>query len=79
MNQTSEGKDSITGNNASAHVEDTTITEKSTPSNGTPSIGAQVSEINIQPPNSLRTVEVIMGAHPVDNGNFWGNTNPTDV
>ena len=74
-----EDKDNITGNTAGAHVEETTTTEESTLPNGTPSIGAYVSEINIQSSNSLHTVEDILGAHLVDNDDFWGNTNPTDV
>ena len=61
----SEDKDSINGNTAGAHVEDTITTEESIPLNGTPSIGAHVSETNIQLSNSSRTVEEILGEHPL--------------
>ena len=74
-----EDKDSITGNTAGAHVEDTTTTEESTPPSGKAIIGFHVSETNEHLLNSLRTVEEILGTYPVDNDNFWGNTNPTDV
>ena len=36
-------------------------------------------ETNEQSSNSSRTVEEILGAHPINNDDFWGNTNPTDV
>ena len=75
----SEDKDSITGNTAGAHVEDTMTTEESILPNGMPSIGAHVFETNIQLSNSSRTVEEIPGVHPIDDDNFWGNTNPTGV
>ena len=75
----SEDKDSISGNTAGAHDEDTTTTEESAPPNGTPSIGVHVSETNVHLSNSSRTVEEILGAHPVDDDDFWGNTNPIDV
>ena len=74
-----EDKDRITGNTAGAHNEDTTTTEESTLPNRTPSIGAHVLETNVQSSNSSRTVEEILGAHPIDDDDFWGNTNPTDV
>ena len=75
----SEDKDSNTGGTTGAHVEDTTTTEESIPPSRTPSIGGHVSETNVQSSNSLRTMEEILGAHPIDDDNLWGNTNPTDV
>ena len=75
----SEDKDSITGGTAGAHVEDTTTTEESTVPNRTSSISAHVPETNVQSSNSSRNVEEILGAHPIDDDDFWGNTNPTDV
>ena len=38
-----------------------------------------MSETNVQWSNSPRTVEEILGAYLMDNDDFWGNTNPTDV
>ena len=75
----SEDKDSNTDSTAGVHVEDTTTTEEFTVPNRAPSIGAHVSETNAQSSNSPRTVEEILGAHPMDDDDFWGNTNPTDV
>ena len=75
----SEDKDSNTGGTAGAHVENTTTTEESTVSNSAPNIGACMSEINVQLSISPCTVEEILGAHPIDDDDFWGNTNPTDV
>ena len=75
----SEDKDSITGNTTGAHVEDTRTTKESTPSNGMPSIGAHVSQINVHLSNSLRTFEEILSAHPVKDDDFWGKTNLTGV
>ena len=74
-----EDKDSITGGNTSAYVEETTTTEKSTVPNRMPRIDAQLSETNIQSSNSSRTVEEILGAHPINDDDFWGNTNLNDV
>ena len=74
-----EDKDSITGNTAGAHVENTTTTKESTPPKGTPNIGAHVSETNIQSSNASCTVKEILDAHPVDDDDFCGNTIPTDV
>ena len=45
----------------------------------TPSIGTHVLETNIQLFNLLRTVEEILDVRPIDDDDFWGNTNPTDV
>ena len=75
----SEDKDSITGGTVGVYVEDTTTTEESTVLNRTPSIGANVSETNVQSSNSSCALEEILGAHPIDNDDFWGNTNPTGV
>ena len=74
-----EEKDSITGNTTGAHVEDTMTTKSPLPLNRTPNIGAHVSETNVQLSNSSRTVEEILGAHPIDDDDFWGNINPPDV
>ena len=52
----SKEKDIITGNTAGAHVDKTTTNEESTPPNGTPSIGPQLLETNVQPSYSSRTV-----------------------
>ena len=74
----SEDKDSNTGGTAGAHVEDTTTTEESTAPSGGASIGAHVLETNQESSRPSRTVDEILGAHPIDD-DFWGNTNPTDV
>ena len=66
----SEDKDGNTGGTAGAHVEDTTTTEESTVPNKAPSIGTHVSKINVQSSNSLRTVEEILGAHPMNDDDF---------
>ena len=74
-----EFKDSNIGDTADAHVGDTTTTKKSnTPSRGA-SISAQIFETNEQLSRPSRTVKEILGAHPMNNDNFWGNTNPGDV
>ena len=65
-----EDKDSITGGTVGAHVEDTTTIEEFTIPNGTPSIGAHVLETNVQPSDSSRTMEEILGAHPIVNDDF---------
>ena len=75
----SKDKDSDTGVTAGANVEDTTTTEESTASSGAPSIGAHISETNVQSFYSLRTVEEILQAHPMNDDDFWGDTKPTDV
>ena len=75
----SEVKDSITGNTVWAYIENTTTTKESAPPNRTPIIGAHVLETNIQSSNSLRTVEELLDTHSVDNDDFIGNINPTDV
>ena len=40
---------------------------------------AHVLETNVQSSNSPHIVEEILGAHPMDNDCFWGNTNPTNL
>ena len=79
MTQKFENKDSNTGGTIGAHVEDTATTEGSTAPSRGPSIATHVSETNVQPSRSSRTVEDILGAHPMNDDNFWGNTNPTDM
>ena len=56
---------------AGAHVEDTTTTEESTAPSGGASIGAHVSETNEQSSRPLCTVEEILGAHPMNDHDFW--------
>ena len=69
----SEDKDGSTGGTTGAHVEDTTTTEESITPSGAPSIGAHVSETNVQLSNSPLTVRDILGAHPMDDDDFfWG-------
>ena len=74
----SEAKDSNTGGTTGVHVEDTTTKEDSTAPSGEAILGAQVFKTNQAPSRPSRTVDEILGAHPV-NDDFWGNTNPTDV
>ena len=59
-----EDKDSNLGDTPSAHVEDTMTTEESTVPSGAHSIGARISETNVQLSNSPRTIEEILEAHP---------------
>ena len=61
----SEDKDSNTGGTAGAHVEDTTTNENTTAPSGGDSLGAQVSETNQASSRPSRTVDEILGAHPV--------------
>ena len=75
----SEEKDSNTDGTAGAHIEDTTKTEESTVPSGTPSIGAHILETNVQLSHSSDTVEEIYRAHPMNDDDFLGNTNPTDI
>ena len=74
----SEDKDSNTGGTAGAHVEDTTTNENTTAPSGGASLGAHVSETNQASSRPSRMVDEILEVHPV-NGDFWENTNPTDV
>ena len=75
----SKDKDSNTRDTAGAHVGDTTTTEESTAPDGGASIGAHILETNVQSSRSSRTVEEILGAHPMNDDNFWGGTNLGDV
>ena len=74
----SEDKDSNTSGTAGAHIEDTITNEDTTAPSGGSSLGAHLSETNQASSRSLRTVNEILRAHPV-NDDFWDNTNPTDV
>ena len=74
-----EDKDSNTGDTVGAYVGDTTTTEESTTPSGGASIGNHLSETNVQSSRPSRTVKEILGAHPMNNDNFWGGTNPGDV
>ena len=71
-------KDSNTGGNAGAHVEDTTTNEDTTAHSGGASLGARVSKTYQALSRPSRTVDEILGLHPV-NDDFWDNTNPIDV
>ena len=74
----SEDKDSNAGGTAGENIEDTTTNEDTTaPSKGA-SLGAHVSKTNQALSRQSRTVDEILGAHPVNN-DFWDNTNPTGV
>ena len=73
-----EDKDSNTGGTDGAHVEDTTTDEDTTPPSGGASLRAHVSEKNQASSHPPRTVDEVLGAHPV-NDDFLDNSNPTDV
>ena len=75
----SEDKDSNTAGTAGAHVGDTVPPEESTAFSGRASIGAHILEANEQASHPTRSVEEILGAHPIGNKDFWGGTNPSDV
>ena len=75
----SKDKNSNTGDTACAHVEDTTTTEESTIPSGGASIIAHVFETNEQSSCPWRTVEEILEAHPMNDDDFSGGTNPSDV
>ena len=75
----SEDKDSNTGGTAGEHVEDTTTTEESNAPSGGVSIGTHVLKKNQESSRPSRTLDEILGAHPMDDDEFWGNTNPGDV
>ena len=62
----SEDKDNTTGGNAGAHVEDTTTTnEDTTAPSGGANLDAHVSETKQATSHPTRTVEEILGAHPI--------------
>ena len=75
----SKDKDSNTGDTVGTHVRDGAPTEESTAPSGGASIGAQVLETNVQSSRPSRTVEEILGAHPMNDDDFLGNTNSSDV
>ena len=67
----------VTRGGTAVHVEDTTTTEKSpTSSRG---LTRSRFRINVQSSRPSRTVEEILGAHPMNDSDFWGNTNSYDV
>ena len=74
----SEDNNSNTGGTTGAHVEDTTINEDSTAPSGGASLEAHISERNQALSCQSRTVDEILGAHPVNDA-FWDNTNSIDV
>ena len=74
----SEDKDNTTSDTAGTHVEDTEKNEDITAPSGGASLGAHVSETSQATSRPLRTVEGILGAHPID-GTFWDNINPADM
>ena len=75
----SEDKDINTTGTVGAHIGDTTPPEEFTaPSRGA-SIGAHVFEPTEQSSRITRTVEDILGAHPMGDDYYWGGTNPRDV
>ena len=67
------------GGTAGAHVEDSTTPEESTAPSREASISAHVLETNQGSFCLLRTVDEILGAHPMNSDNFRGSTNPGDV
>ena len=75
----SEDKDSNTGDTIGAHVGYTTTNEESTVPSGEASIRTHVLEKNKQLSRPSRTVEKILEAHPMNDGDFWGSTNPDDM
>ena len=75
----SEDRDSNTRDTTGAHIVDTRPTEKSTAASKGASIGTHVLETNVQSPRPSRTIEEILGAHPMNDDDFWGSTNPSDV
>mmetsp|Transcript_31592 Transcript_31592/g.35361 ORF Transcript_31592/g.35361 Transcript_31592/m.35361 type:complete len:102 (+) Transcript_31592:333-638(+) len=66
------------GDTVGAQVGDTTTTEESTVSSGGASIGAHVLETNVQSSLPSLTVKEVLGAHPMNDDVFWGDTNPGD-
>ena len=74
-----EDKDSTTVDTVGAHVGDTTITAEFTAPSGGASIPAHILETNVQSSRPSRTMEEILGAYLMNNDDFWGGTNPSDV
>ena len=56
----------MTTGTARAHVEDNTTNEETTAPSGEANLGAHVSETNQAKSHTPRTVEEILGAHPID-------------
>ena len=54
-------------------------TKESTALSGVSSIGTHVSETNVKSSHSSCTVKEILGAHPMNDDEFWGNTNPNEL
>ena len=75
----SKEKDCDIGSTASVYVDNTTTTEEFSAPSGAPSIAVHVSETNVQLSSSPHTMEEILGAHPMNDDDFWDNTNPTGV
>ena len=75
----SEDKDSNTGCTIGKDEGDTTPPEVSTTPCGGASIITYVLETNKQSSSPSRTVEEILGIHPISDDDFWGGTNPGDV
>ena len=74
----SEDKDNTTIDTVGAYDEDSTTTKDTTAPSGEASLGAYVSETSQATSPPPRTMNLILGAHPIDD-HFWENTNPTDV
>ena len=79
MIQKSEDKDSNTGGTVGVHVEDITAPEESTAPSGGASIVVHVLEASEQSSRLSRTLEEILRAHFMNDGDFWVSTNPGDV
>ena len=63
---------------AGAPVEHSITSQDNTAPSGEANLGAHVLETNQVTSPTTRTVEEILGAHPIDD-TFWENTNPTGV
>ena len=74
----SEDKANIIGGTAGAHVADTTTNKNTTAPSGGASLGNHISETSQATSHPSRTVEEILGAHPI-NDTFWDNTNPANM
>ena len=74
----SKDKDNNTTITAGEHVEDGTPSQNSTTSSAGASIGAHVLKATGQSSRPTRSVEDLLGAHPI-NDNIWGGTNPSNV
>ena len=74
-----EDKDNNRGGTVGTHVEDTTASEEFTAASGGTSISAHVLETNVQLSHPSLTVEESLGAHPMNDDDFWGGPNPGDM